>query len=529
MLTVLAWLGIASTQALAQARAPEALRGTTGGNAPPPALAEPPDAGLPPLGDATTSGLGASEFSQPANYGKPRKKRKNPPRNPPAAKTTRPLPLLTPYSTAATPGRRSGRGPSALELDADAPQPGPTVAVNAQPLRRPRPRSEADPYAPVGFGVGSLRLYPAIEGSVGYDSNPNRVPAASQGSGFARVDGALGLQSDWARHELKATLRGGYTDFFQVSSANRPDAAAVVDERIDITRDTAIDLQQRYTLTTQSPGSTTVLPTLPAGVATVGRPLVQSLGASAGVTQKFNRLSLSLRGAVDRTDYQDAKLSDGTVSKLSADNYNDYTLRGRAAYEATPGISPFVEVTASQRRHDQKLDNSASQFARDSRGLSAAVGSSFELSRLLTGEASIGYGARHYDDARLKDLRGLITDASLTWTPTPLTTVKLKAGTTLAETNTSGASGAVQRSVGVELSHALLRNLTLGASLSYTNTDYQGIRQTDQLFAAGLKAEYNLTRSVVLKANFTHERLKSTSPGTDYTANVFLLGLRLQQ
>ena len=138
--------------------------------------------------------------------------------------------------------------------------------------------------------------------------------------------------------------------------------------------------------------------------------------------------------------------------------------------------------------------------------------------RLLCAFAESGAGANE-----------LITDASLTWTPTPLTTVKVKAGTTLAETNTSGASGALQRSVGVELSHALLRNLTLGASLSYTNTDYQGIRQTDQLFAAGLKAEYNLTRSVVLKANFTHERLKSTSPGTDYTANVFLLGLRLQQ
>ena len=529
MLTVLACLGLPPTLAWAQTPPASALRGSAPGGAEPPSpLADTPTAAVQPLGNAPANGLGASEFSQAANYGKPRKKRKNPPRNPPASKAKPPLPLLAPYRTAAPPGGHGRRAAQDLPAaESDAPQPGPTLAANPVPLRRSPPRPEANPYAPVGFGVGSLRLFPSVEGSLGYDSNPNRVNSGAKGSGFAKVDAGLDVQSEWARHELKASLRGGYSDFFHNSSANRPDAAATIDERIDVTRDTAIDFEQRYALTTQSPGSTTVLPTLPAGAAIVGRPLVQTLGASAGVTQKFNRLSLSLRGAIDRTDYQDAKLSDGTVSKLSSDNFNEYTLRARAAYEVAPGISPFVEVTASQRRHDQKLDSAG--FARDSRGLSVAVGSSVEISRLLTGEASVGYGTRHYDDARLKDLRGLITDASLTWTPTPLTTVKLKAATTLAETNTAGASGAVQRSVGVELSHALLRNLTLGASLNYTNTDYQGIRQTDQLFAAGLKAEYTLTRSVVLKTSFTHERLKSSAPGTDYTANVFLLGLRFQQ
>jgi hypothetical protein len=33
---------------------------------------------------------------------------------------------------------------------------------------------------------------------------------------------------------------------------------------------------------------------------------------------------------------------------------------------------------------------------------------------------------------------------------------------------------------------------------------------------------------VVLRASFTHERLKSTSPGADYTANTYLVGLRFQ-
>ena len=512
----------------AQTIAPGALRGTSGGTADlpgAPVSADGAAAAAPLAGSPNGSQLGTSAYSQPANYGKTRKRPKLPPPKKPGTKSARPLPPLETYSTAPLPPGQKRR----VRAFAPArPDPGPTVATIPALERRTRPVADANPYAPVGFGVGSLRLFPYIDGSAGYDSNPNRVATGIKGAAFGRVEGGLGIQSDWARHELKGTFQAGYSDFFHTANASRADAAAMLDERIDVLRDTTVNLQQRYTYATSSPGST-VLPVLSAGVTTLGRPVVQTYGATAGITQKFNRLSLSLRGSVDRTAYDDANLSDGTVSKLSADSFNDYVLRARATYEATPGISPFVEVSGSIRKHDQRLDNSASQFARDSRGLSASLGSTVEFSRLLTGEASVGYGSRHYEDSRLADLRGLITDAALVWTPTPLSTIKLKAGTDFAETNTSGASGALTRRLGIELSHALWRNLTLGASLNYVNTQYQGIAQTDQTLTASLKAEYSLTRSIVLRSSFTHERLKSTAPGTDYTANTFLLGLRLQQ
>jgi hypothetical protein len=42
------------------------------------------------------------------------------------------------------------------------------------------------------------------------------------------------------------------------------------------------------------------------------------------------------------------------------------------------------------------------------------------------------------------------------------------------------------------------------------------------------KAEYHLTRSIVLNATLSHQRLKSTIKGSDYTQDVALLGLRFQ-
>jgi len=140
---------------------------------------------------------------------------------------------------------------------------------------------------------------------VGYDSNPFRITTPLRGSTELRTDGALNIQSEWSRHELKGDLRMGYADFLQVPKANRPDGAGTLTGRVDVTSDTQIDLGARYTLTTQRPGS----PELPAGTAGVtvtNQPIIFSSGVTLGATQRFNRLELSLKGTFDRTVNQNA-------------------------------------------------------------------------------------------------------------------------------------------------------------------------------------------------------------------------------
>jgi hypothetical protein len=43
-------------------------------------------------------------------------------------------------------------------------------------------------------------------------------------------------------------------------------------------------------------------------------------------------VTLALHGGLDRTLFQNATLADGTVDKLSADDFNDWSLRARAGY-----------------------------------------------------------------------------------------------------------------------------------------------------------------------------------------------------
>jgi hypothetical protein len=156
------------------------------------------------------------------------------------------------------------------------------------------------------------------------------------------------------------------------------------------------------------------------------------------------------------------------------------------------------------------------------------AGSTFEITRTLVGEASAGVQTRCYDDARLRDLRGPLVDAALIWSATPLTTVRLRAQSTIEESTLAYSSGALTQRATVEVQHDLWRNLSLIGALTVGETDYRGVYLREKGLTASVKVEYKLTRAVVLRASFTHERLKSTTPGSDYTANVFLVGLRFQ-
>jgi hypothetical protein len=394
-------------------------------------------------------------------------------------------------------------------------------AADAPPPRRRRSAIEEDPYAPLGLRLGSVTLRPAITSSVGYDSNPQRVSGATRNSSsFIREEGELGIQSDWNVHELKGTLKGGYSRFFRDPDASRPDATGNLDLRLDATRDTRILLESRVNLDTQRPGS----PDLTASVK--GRPQVYQYGASAGVAHDINRLQLTLRGSVDRQDYEDAKLSSGAILSQKDRNQTQYGLRLRAAYELTPGIKPFVQGEIDTRQFDQSVDSSG--YQRSSNGLTGRVGSTIELSRQLTGEVSAGYQDRAYDDDRLKNLRGFVGDAAILWSPTPLTTVTLRGTSELGDTTIAGSSGTTARRATLEIAHALRRNLTVTGFANFGRTEYDGQGLREDFTSVGARIEYKLTRTFSVRASFTHERLNSTAQGSDYTANVAQVGLRVQ-
>jgi len=402
-------------------------------------------------------------------------------------------------------------------------QPGqPPVALGSPPpLRKKKKKDPADPYDPLGTRSGGLIYYPAVELIGGYDSNPARTSNGS-GASLLTVAPELRVRSDWSTHEFKADLRGSYNFYHPdpVPSLDRPYFNGTATGRIDVSHDTRIDLAGRLLVTTDNPNS----PNLQAGLAKL--PLYTDVGATAGVGQKFNRLDISVKGLADRTVYQQSQLTDGTTASNDDRNYNQYGATARVAYELTPGVQPFVEVSADSRVHDLTIDFSG--YRRDSKGYTAMAGSTFELSRLLTGEIAAGYLHRDYQDPRLQPLGGFVGKGSLVWTATALTTVKFSAASTVQEADVPGVSGILSRDAGVQVDHSYRRWLIGSLKAGIGQDEYVGSPRTDNRYYFGGGLTYKLNRFVQIKGEARHEWLVSTQPVNDYSANVFLLGLRLQ-
>ncbi|MBV9136272.1 MAG: outer membrane beta-barrel protein [Hyphomicrobiales bacterium] len=378
---------------------------------------------------------------------------------------------------------------------------------------------DADPYEPLGLRLGSIYVSPSIEQDVGYDTNPGEVQGG-KGSRALRTEGAVKLRSDWSSDELTGDLRGGYFYFPDVKGANRPDGEGKVDLRLDVTKDFDVLTEIRGSLTTQQPDSVN----LP--VATKSRPLVYGYGTSLAANYHPGYWHFTLRGNIDRTEYANATLVDGTTFDQSDRNLAQYELRARLGYDVSPAFRPFVEARADTRQYDLAFDFSG--FARSSDGMAGLVGAGLELTRTLTGEIAVGYGQRSYEDARLKDLGGPLTEASLSWSVTPLTTITLKNSTQFVETTLAGSPGALERQIGLEISHALLRNLIITGSIAWTHDHYETNVERDNSFTTGAKAEWKLNRNLVIKASFLHTQEITNVVGRDYGENTYLIGARFQ-
>ena len=402
--------------------------------------------------------------------------------------------------------------------------------VVGQPARK-RLKIDDDPFGAVGDYAGSFLIKSAVELSGGYDTNPGRT-FVPKGSPFWVVAPEFLAVSDWERHALVADLRGsftGYTNTFPpvdgvVSSAptnvDRPDFTGHVDGRLDVSRDTRLLGELRLRVATDNPGS----PNVQAGLARF--PNYATLGGTFGFDQNFNRLQVSGGATVDRTDYQWSKLTDGTSTSNDDRNFTQYGGVGRVSYDLTPGVKPFVEGEADNRVHDQRLDRNG--YARDSTGGYIKGGSSFELSRILFGQISIGYAARDYVDTRLERLQGLLVSSSLIWNATPLTTARFISDTQIAETTLAGTSGVLIHTYTFEVDHDFRRWLTGIGRFTFGTLDYQGDIRKDKTYSIEGDLIYKMTRNLWIKGSLRRDWLDSNVPGSSSNATVVMLGVRLQ-
>ncbi len=486
------------------------------------------------VGQITTYGQPAANGASASGYDSLNRKRQKPKYypaqarpKPPVGPGSPPPPLVAPVVQ----GRARIAPPPSDAANRTPLPPAMAGRVVGQPARQ-RLKVDDDPFGAVGDYVGSFLVKGAVELSAGYDSNPGRL-GVPQGSPFYVVAPEFLAVSNWERHAVVADLRGSFTGYGNNLTPNangtplsapldidRPGFNGHIDGRLDVSHDTRLTGQGRLLVSTDNPGS----PNVQAGLARY--PLYASVGSTLGFDQTFNRLQVSGGATVDRTDYQWSKLTDGTSSSNDDRNFTQYGGVGRVSYEVMPGLKPFSEVQADRRVHDLALDRNG--FARDSSGGYLKAGTSFEFSRLLTGELAIGWAERTYVDSRLPRLQGLLTTASLVWTVTPLTTAKYSSDTQLVETTLPGTAGILVRTHMFEVDHDFRRWLTGIGRFSYGTLDYQGNGRRDETFSLSGELIYKMNRNIWLKGTLRRDWLESNVAGASTNSTVLMLGVRVQ-
>ena len=385
------------------------------------------------------------------------------------------------------------------------------------------PIGATDPYAALGIRAGSFLLFPSLDLSGGYGTNPTRANTGAVGSPYVAVAPELKVASDWERHSLTADIVGSYADYTQnlIPSVNVPFLNSKIDGRVDVTRDTQLLLEQRFILSSDNPGS----PNLQTELAKL--PPNQDVGDTIGIAQQFNRLALSFKGLFDRATYDASQLTNGTTASNADRNFDQYAGVFRAGYELDPGLKPFVEVQEDQRIHDEQFDRSG--LERNSIGTTARAGGDLDLFGSLTGEMAIGYVERTYKDPTLPNVSGVIADGSLIWQATNLTTAKLTAASQVYETVLAGASGELSRDVGLEVDHAFRTWLIGIGKVGYGNDNYVGLPLSDNRYFVSVGLTYIFTRELQMRAEVRQDWLTATEPGFSSFATTFLLGMRWQR
>jgi hypothetical protein len=396
----------------------------------------------------------------------------------------------------------------------------PPLVEPEERLRRKKREPDDNPFDPVGIRAGAFLFKPTFEAYGGYETNPTSVED-NGGSLYGRSQGRLDVESDWVRHAFRGRIEAEYTAYDEFEDLNAPRIAGDAALRLDAREDLRIDLLARAELDSESPGD----PEVPEGVK--GRPENLRLGAGGGITYKPNRLSLGLKGDVDRRSYEDAELNNGGTLDNEDRNYTAYRLGLRTGYELDPGLEPFVEVEGNRREYD--LDQNDSGLRHNTEGYKAYAGVRVEPNPVWSFEGAIGYGHLEAEDPFEPKLDELIAKASLVWQPSVKTKVTLTAERDVSSSGLECCAVSRDINAGIEIEHELQRHIFFTAGLDYERSFYPRDDHTQEDIEAEMALEYRFNRTVSARIRAAHEISKSSDGSDDYDTSLIEIGLRVQR
>lgn len=385
--------------------------------------------------------------------------------------------------------------------------PGIALAQRGVPItEKPRPDYDA-----LGVRAGAFTIKPAITIGTEYNDNIYAVKNNSDSDWIFTVAPEVGAASNWSRHSLgfNVGLKGGM--YASESDENYLDGHAIIDGRLDVTRDSFLIGRAGFERLHEERGDPDVL-------LSWDEPAVyhQSTG-SFSYYQALGRFSVTTGAGITNFDYKRVDLTDGTSQSMDIRNRNIYNVNARLTSEINPDVKPFLISRYEWRKYDE------SEAERDSDGYRVGVGTGLDFGGVTSAEIYAGYMNQDFDDR--KDVSGFWYGMSVLWNATRLTSVQAAAETSVRETIYPDAAGIQGFDAQLRADHELRRNLLIGAVGEYTYDDYKGVNVSDKYYIVGPSITYLWNRNLSAEIGYRHRIKDSNISQREYTENRFTLTL----
>jgi hypothetical protein len=360
-----------------------------------------------------------------------------------------------------------------------------------------------DRYEGRGMHFSRFWVLPTLEAGAFYDSNP--FAAADTGSSAgAYVAPNIEAKSDFGRHELNFNVGAEHYGYLQEDVEARTNIFGEADSRIDIRRDLVLTSAFRGGFFEDDQGRLIT----PLGAA---EPVTYStLNSSSRLTKIFNRLAVSADAAYHTADYDDVAMVGGGTLDQDFRDVNRYDVGVRAGYLFSPGYSIFVDSHYNDRTYDTGVN--------DSTGWRALSGIQFEITRLLRGEASVGYMAQDYDTG--VEVSDFSYHVGLIWNPTMLMTVRLDGDREVGESSLAGSPGTIATSLKAAVDYEVLRTLIVTPFVGMTFDEYIASAVEGRSLHAGIDADYRVNRFLSVGFDYKFEDVEYTGGGTGYDRHI---------
>ena len=373
-------------------------------------------------------------------------------------------------------------------------------------------------YYPRGMNTGGFIIYPSLTAELAHDDNLFATPGNKVADWRYSVQPALRVLSNWRRHALNFAAEISSTFHRKVRSENATSWSLGADGRIDVLQSTIISTELSYARRVEARGAITSL----SGAAEPTR--YGATDAGIEIEHRVNRLSGRLRGAYTDLDYEATALTGGGSLSNQSRNRRVWSAEVRTGYEVSPKASLFARGTYNQV--DYRLRPPDVTQDRGSSGFEAGLGIDFQISATLRSTMFVGYRRQSYADPSFNDISGFAYGADINWPITRLTTLRLFADSTIEEAVFSNSSGVLSQSMGLGLTHELLRNVRLEAQVRMARADFRGIGRNDESWNADIKVDYLINRYLAFGLGYGLRRRRSSDPFFDYDRNQFLFDIQ---